>query len=128
MNFDEETRIINAVAKWMEIHLQALELPPTVADAMHSALLRRLIRGLPPLPKPPPRCFSYPCYELGEGKPYEALEATFWPPDEWCIDQCSDWRELADGRLLHTRSQEVYHWIRKPVGRAGGILQKDEPR
>lgn len=44
-------------------------------DAMHSALLQRLLDGNEPLPKPPPRAFSYPWYELVERGCADAVEA-----------------------------------------------------
>jgi ADP-ribosylglycohydrolase len=43
-------------------------------SALHSALLQRLLDGDEPLPKPPPRAFSYPWYELLERGCADAFE------------------------------------------------------
>lgn len=45
-------------------------------DVSHSSLLHRLLSGRPLLEKPPPRAFSYPCYEMVEQE--EVKIHDFW--------------------------------------------------
>jgi len=63
-----------AVETWMRLTIEGGR---TVGPccASHSALLRRLLSGKPPLDKPPPRACSYPWYELGEGAKCSLIDA-----------------------------------------------------
>jgi hypothetical protein len=64
---------------------------PTLADISHSSLLNRLLSGKQALSKPPPRRWSYPDYNLAEGKEVEIGELNI--TNEYIvIDQCSDWQ------------------------------------
>ena len=58
---------VDCVSKWIRI---AGGLPSS-ADADHSSLLRRLLDDKSAFLYPPPKMYSYPCYELSEGKPVE---------------------------------------------------------
>jgi hypothetical protein len=46
----------------------------SAADIDHSALLRRLLDGERPFKYPPPRSFSYPWYEVMDGKEHSVME------------------------------------------------------
>jgi hypothetical protein len=121
-------RVTQAVATWFRV-LRAEDekrpegsgrcFPPTDADVTHSALLQRLLSGKPPLPKAPPKRFSYPCYELGEGKPVKIHE--LWEGDlggRRCvvIDQCQDWEWVEvghvdeDRKLRHVPTGDIYRF------------------
>ena len=109
MNEEEINDAVHAVAIWLEYVDN-----PSPPDADHSSLLRRLLRGKKPLKKAPPRRFSYPCYDLAEGKEVDILEATDWPErGKVVIDQCGDWVKAEDrpglaGDIIHVPSREVY--------------------
>jgi len=98
----------SAVSKWLSIyhkHHSNEATPPTPADADHSALLFRLLEGNPPLDKPPPKRFSYPCYDLGEGREVEIRE--YWANDDIVvIDQCRDWTIVKDESMINA----LKHW------------------
>ena len=93
-------------------------------DAHHSALLRRLLSGKPKLDKAPPKRFSYPCYELGEGKPVhiDSLEDTEGVPSV-VIDQTRawDWVDKRAGMLRH-KNGDLYRVHNDQFGQR--ILQK----
>ncbi len=81
------------------------------ADISHSSLLWRLLTGEPPLEKVPPKSFSYPNYELAEGKEETILE--IWKDkfsesnDIWYIDQSCWYSE--DGKIFKwPASGELY--------------------
>lgn len=63
---DEQARwVMRRVSLWVttrQIWGYADDHPITGAEVDHSALLYRLLRGLDPLPKPPPLRHSYPDY------------------------------------------------------------------
>lgn len=95
-------------------------------DAEHSSLLRRLLSGKPKLEKAPPRRFSYPCYELSEGKPVH-IESLF---DEnpipglpgVVIDQAREWDWVDKGAgLLRHKNGDLYRVRNKGETR---VLQK----
>lgn len=65
VNLQEAQRVVRCVYRWMEIAEENGRNTRQV-DAVHSALLLRLILGKEPLPKPPPRFFSYPCYDFAD--------------------------------------------------------------
>lgn len=115
-----------------------------MVDMSHSALLRRLLSGKEPLEKPPPKRFSYPCYELGEGEPVEICYMSECPvydekgeqvekPDEELflvvIDQDRAWRwvDKEAGILLHRNGDKFkFTPYEKPKDMAIGVLQKME--
>ncbi len=73
---DEERRLILTALRYVRIarregYTDKHRCPdgvPTDADALHSALLRRLLSGKEPLPEPPPLRHSYPDYAAVEDK------------------------------------------------------------
>jgi hypothetical protein len=59
---------IKQICRWMNTCEDNERHVISSADVSHSSLLYRLLKGLPLLEKAPPKRFSYPCYELAEGK------------------------------------------------------------
>lgn len=93
-------KIIKAFSYWLQVReSEGFNFPSSYvqleADIMHSSLLRRIIRGDKIFEEPPPRAFSYPCYELlesGQGKPFEVIfDDTFLKFPCLIIDQ-SFWK------------------------------------
>lgn len=90
---------IQAVRKWFEILNSLNREPPSsytqlMANLDHSALLQRIIENKTVYPIPPPRAYSYPCYELfdnGIYYPYEVFEANEYLSNSIVIDQ-SIWK------------------------------------
>lgn len=71
----EQQFTLRCVDRWLDIRNEYIpSTPATGADVDHSSLLRRLLNGDEPLPKPPPRRFSYPDYALGMGEPVAIVE------------------------------------------------------
>ncbi len=70
----------NAAGRWLEHWVKqcrkdhGIDRCPTYADAMHSALLRRLLSGKAPTGHVPPLAFAYPWHELEEGNACSILE------------------------------------------------------
>ena len=104
---EDQMRFVGqCVAEWIELHHVHLKRDPTPGDAYHSALLRRLLSGKKPLPKPPPKRFAYPDYKMGEGEVCDVGEINTWtaPPGREgsfeqetkgytvCIDQHIGWK------------------------------------
>lgn len=83
---------------------------PTEADVVHSSLLQRLLRGEKALLKPPPRSFSYPNYELGEGKEVELFEPVSEYEELVSIDQCGSftWHDKDRLILKYTPTGDLY--------------------
>lgn len=69
--------MIARIEEWHTIRERYAEGNPSIADAGHSALLRRLLSGHSALEYPPPRSFSYPNYRVAEGHDYEPMEVWF---------------------------------------------------
>ena len=63
----ETERVLSCVGRWLDLKNRSRREPTGSADLHHSALLQRLLAGKDPLPRPPPRRFSYPDYVLAEG-------------------------------------------------------------
>lgn len=110
--------VMKQVGEWLDIR-NGKNLHTGFADACHSALLNRLLEGKKHLSKPPPRRFSYPSYELGEGLPVTIQEIHDRPAtgyaqkDEWnvIIDQCGDWKWLhKDSGLLQHRNGDTFKY------------------
>jgi hypothetical protein len=95
--------VVKQVGEWLDIRNEK-NLHTGFADACHSALLNRLLNGDKPLPKPPPKQFSYPSYALGEGQ-FVTITEIWEHPDGGpvVIDQSPAWRWLDkdNGLLLH---------------------------
>lgn len=78
---------INIFFRWLEIreengYPRTTTLNQLKADADHSSLLKRLLRGEDPLPEAPPRAYSYPwCGLIRDGKasPFEVSESGMVP-------------------------------------------------
>lgn len=111
---------VRCMSEW--IHLSGI--CPTDADVSHSSFLRRLLSGKDALDKPPPKRFSYPDYELGEGKPVKVAQvfdtkSFHGNHDRVYIDQYSQWRwqDKENGLLEHLPDGEIYKL-------EGQILQK----
>ena len=65
MNTEE---IIEKIGTWVRYWEEQHGEGPRPPDVDHSALLRRLLEGKDPIPFIPPLSYSYPNYELAEGK------------------------------------------------------------
>lgn len=108
----------SAFRQYLDTVRKELKQEPTLADIDHSALLGRLLRGHPVLPKPPPRSFSYPNYSLGEGKPTLIAEMRHYDrdgrPNMLIIDQCDDWDIVNDLEIRHLPTGEIYR-LNRPV-------------
>ena len=108
---------IQAVVVWLQTKSRytTVDLEHLEVDIAHSALLHRILDGLPVLPVPPPRAHSYPWYELlekGEGTPHEVFEEkTFFPFHTLIIDQ-SPWKIVEKVRDEEWR-------VRYMIGRDG---------
>jgi len=63
--YERCAKIRDAVGQWIEAYREQGR-TPTLADALHSALLGRFLEGKRFFPEPPPRSFSYPWYNLIE--------------------------------------------------------------
>lgn len=88
----------DAVVEWLKV-LQALHIVPHYVDAYHSALLKRLLEGKKALDVPPPVRFSYPCYDLGEGKTVAVLEFHESELSGLVIDQCK-WERTSEPDVI----------------------------
>ncbi|HLG26328.1 MAG TPA: hypothetical protein VI423_00920, partial [Paenisporosarcina sp.] len=69
---------IKTLLEWLQICQQnGRSFPSSLTTLMinidHSVLLRRMLEGKPPLPKAPPRTFSYPNYQMIESGEYYPL-------------------------------------------------------
>ena len=90
-------------------------------DVDHSALLRRILSGKKPLPQPPPKRYSYPCYSLGEGLETEIQdlrERDYGDGERVIVDQCSDWvwEDKDKGFLKHLPTGHLYRfWTEKRI-------------
>lgn len=78
---DEQIQFVRmSIGTWLRVRRDDSEpgVPlhcPSEADAHHSALLWRLLSGKAPLPKAPPRSYSSPDYDLGEGKVVTVIDS-----------------------------------------------------
>lgn len=135
---------IDAMSEWVRIrtsHGYRAELTPAEVD--HSALLRRLLSGKPPLPEPPPRSFSYPWYELietGEDTCFVEIiteHVALWnhgsPEDPVIIvNQNPEWRlQRRDGEdLIVTNPRAPGEWrltnTREPTGWPRWHIKREE--
>ncbi len=113
---------IDFAIRRMSLWISTTESCPTAPDVDHSSLLRRVLRGIDPLPFPPPKRYSYPDYELGEGKPVKVgvPREVELMGGRVNIDQSIGWRwhDKEAGLLLHLASEEIYELSE------GNILQK----
>ncbi len=91
---------IDIFFRWLQIredngYSRTFTLQQLRADADHSSLLKRLLRGEKPLPEAPPRAYSYPWCDLityGVAYPFEVYESKMFP-GMLCIEQ-SVWKIL----------------------------------
>jgi hypothetical protein len=120
MEETEQKRILDCVAKWLDIKNKYRGDVTTGPDVQHSALLRRLLEGKEPLPEPPPLMNSYPDYNAVEGtaplhpwfpSKYDPLrcqlcyEGHRWERDKDIHPRCSVCGE--HGHLACLRQKEV---------------------
>lgn len=119
-DWQEVALIKQVVSQWLELYHQnwnSNDPAPTPADASHSALLERLLRGQPPLPKPPPLRYSYPSYRLGEGERVEINEFNEYK-DYVCIDQSSNWTWYdRDKKMLVHSNGDLYQLTEESGGK-----------
>ena len=83
-------------------------------DATHSALLARLLEGKSLLPDPPPIRFSYPDYDLAEGKAVQIHE--IWESEgKVVIDQNPGWKwaDKKKGVLMYKPTGDYYTFTEK---------------
>jgi hypothetical protein len=119
-----------AVSAWIQIRNENEHGAPTSADADHSSLLWRLLSGKPPLPFAPPCRFSYPDYELAEGKPVCIHDVWHHPGGSVVIDQSPEWEPAGENLYRHLPTGEIYRlfdgeatvttrrgdtWVKEPV-------------
>jgi len=106
--------IIKCICQWVRIREEEGHPPVREPIVNHSALLRRLLNGQKPLTKPPPKTFSHPNYELGEGKLVEIMTMieTNLPEIGDCIvidhDACWMWYDKDKQILIYVPTQELY--------------------
>jgi len=97
---------------------------PNSADVDHSSLLRRLLSGKQPLEQPPPKRYSYPDYDLAEGKEGEIRE--LWERDDdhplmredgghVVIDQHPywEWEDREKKILRYVPTGDLYQYMEK---------------
>lgn len=125
-------------SRWMQIYEKELKRLPNWCDADHSSLLGRLLSGKEPLDKPPPLRFSYPDYDLAEGKEVQVMEVWQLEENEYsnfykgytvCVDQHVGWKWIerdepindkgvpAKTGILEYRDGTRYRFYRKMVTR-----------
>ena len=112
---DEVDFVVECVRTYLRIYLENCRGYPGVDMVGHSALLTRLLLGKPPLSRPPPLRFAYPCYELGEGSPVTIVrlkEVSIEGGRTYVeIDQYAEyeWVDKEKGLLRHLRDGDIYH-------------------
>lgn len=111
--FEKWLRIKDEVKNWEEKQQCFGPVTINLADPSHSALLRRLLNGQEPLYKPPPRRYSYPCYDLGEGKEVQVHEV--WEREDIdylkgkvVIDQSRSWQWIEKGKVLIHDNGDIF--------------------
>jgi hypothetical protein len=82
---EDEQRLREIITTWLMVGYP--DQAPSPADAMHSALLGRLIAGQKPLPYRPPRSYSYPWYQLCDEGHVDGVEVDFFSQQEVAINQ-----------------------------------------
>lgn len=132
MNNDEIEFVLKCFKKYVSVMEDLGSKGITTADIDHSALLHRLLEGKPMLEKAPPKCFSYPCYDLGEGKPVRIIDI-HGPYDDaeygLVIEQSKNWKwiDQAIGILQHKNGDFFKLTLTHGDIGGGGILQKCDP-
>ena len=107
---------IEAMAFWCEKWEENYGRRPCASDAKHSSLLRRLLAGKPALEEPPPLRYSYPCYELGEGKAVEIFDI-FEDNGSIVIDQYR-YEQVDSTTVIDPRTRTVYTLLGKTLQKA----------
>lgn len=90
----QSTFVAQKVGEWLDIGGNTR----SYADATHSALLKRLLSGIPALEKAPPLYHSYPWYELGEGNKIE-------------LDPTWDNEVTVNGTKVHFGNSGPFEWV-----------------
>lgn len=101
---DQANFAVRAMCKYINVREDVGYGLPSSADVSHSSLLYRLLTGKPLLEKPPPKAYSYPCYELGEGLPYYVTDGPFDVPD------------ASDGYGVVISQSRAYKWVDREKG------------
>lgn len=115
---------MTCVMQWIEIYQANMDKPsdrmlapntarPTPPDAIHSALLYRLLQGKKPFRNPPPKRFSYPSYEMAEGLPCQVME--IWEHTQGNIrpDLWAEFLERSNGYTIVVDQHIGWKWINK---------------
>ena len=111
---DEDIRwIIGRVTTYVDVAGGSIGTP----GPSHSALLYRLLSGKEPLPVPPPKSYSRPDYDIGEGRPvvvnfFEHIEG------EVTVNQCRY-------KLIEKESDTVYLLEYEPSGQRFRLTKQD---
>lgn len=118
---------VRAVSQWLRLKGEHANppnysVPTSCADADHSSLLRRLLRGDKVFPKPPPRRFSYPDYELSDGKTVRIAEmfAPHHPiepgaTNELVVDQNPYWERTSDPLIIRYKETGQCFRLNRPL-------------
>lgn len=125
---DQINFAIRCFAQWVRVR-EDLNMSVTSADVDHSVLLHRLLSGFPLLEKAPPKRFSYPCYELGDGKEvlifdiselenykiFDRKRELLYEGCVVCIDQEASyvWEDRDKNILRHVPSGDLYQLTNK---------------
>jgi len=109
LNEEQIVFVRSCIMKWLTVK-ETLGKKTYAADAIHSSLLTRLLEGKSLLPIPPPKRFSYPDYDLAEGKTVSIME--IWEDKEGVvvIDQEPAWKWVNkdNGVLMHEPTGDHY--------------------
>jgi len=106
---------ISFTVQAMETYIAILEQeghrPPATPDPCHSSLLRWLLEGNEPLPKPPPCLMSRPRHDLATGSVIKLMD----PPIRTLIAQNERWKweDIRIGLVRHLPSDTLYRWDEK---------------
>lgn len=116
---------IKQICRWMNTCEDNERHVASSADVSHSSLLYRLLKGLPLLEKAPPKRFSYPCYELAEGKEVAISEVRENSGARWAdfdnivvvVDQGAEymWHDKDRQILQHVPTGDLYQLSEREV-------------
>lgn len=112
---EEIEDICKIVAQWMKIKADnGQDYSPI--DVEHSALLRRLLSGLPAHEKAPPKRYGYPCWDLVEKDEIE-IQSLFSLVDCVVIDQEDDyvWADKEKQIISYPRLDLLFQYYEKEV-------------
>ena len=97
----------------------------TSADIDHSSLLKRLLSGEKALEAPPPKLYSYPCYELALGEKIQIEEPKEYDDDEDLVigqNHLWKWHDKDKKIVTHLPSKRQFQW----TSHEGSILSVDD--